>query len=112
MKSLIIVPRTNLATNQDYFSQILTTWSIKLRLNVDSKFSHNKLILNQNITILNLWKMKHEMCGVVMEEFVSLKPNICSILASDSSKYKKAKGVNRNTVPKTSHNESKDVLLN
>lgn len=44
--------------------------------------------------------MKHEMCGVVMEEFVSLKPNICSILASDSSKYKKAKGVNRNTVPK------------
>ena len=44
--------------------------------------------------------MKHEMCGVVMEEFVSLKPNICSILASDSSKCKKAKGVNRNTVPK------------
>ena len=31
--------------------------------------------------------MKHEMCGVVMEEFVSLKPNICSILATDSSKF-------------------------
>ena len=30
----------------------------------------------------------------------------------DSSEYKKAKGVNKKVVPKISHNEYKDVLLN
>ena len=45
--------------------------------------------------------MKDEMCGVAMEEFIGLKSSICSILASDSSKYKKANCVNKNTVPKT-----------
>ena len=35
-----------------------------------------------------------------------------SFLADDSSKHKKAKGVNRNVVVTISHNEYKDVLLN
>ena len=46
------------------------------------------------------------------EEFVGLKPKIFSILASNSSEYKKAKGVNKNANAKISRNEYKDVLLN
>ena len=47
-----------------------------------------------------------------IKEFVGLKPKICSILATDSNKYKKAKSGNKNIVVKTSHNDHKDVLLN
>ena len=35
-----------------------------------------------------------------------------SYLIDDNSEHKKAKGVNRNTVATTNHNEYKDVLLN
>ena len=49
---------------------------------------------------------------VAIKEFVCLKPKICSILATDSNKYKKAKSGNKNIVVKTSHNDHKDVLLN
>ena len=35
-----------------------------------------------------------------------------SHLIDDNSEHKKAKGVNRNTVATTNHNEYKDVLLN
>ena len=46
------------------------------------------------------------------EEFVGLKPKIFSILGSNSSEYKKAKGVNKNANAKISRNKYKDVLLN
>ena len=46
-----------------------------------------------------------------IEDFVTLKPNIYSILVSNSSEYKKAKDVNKNVVAKISHNEYKDFLL-
>ena len=63
--------------------------------------------------IWSVCKTKHEMCyQVAIKEFVCLKPKICSILATDSNKYKKAKSVNKNIVVKTSHNDHKDVLLN
>ena len=35
-----------------------------------------------------------------------------SFLVVDSSRHKKAKGVNKNAVARISHNEYKDVLLN
>ena len=50
--------------------------------------------------------------GVAIEEFVGLKPKIYSSFVDDNSEYKKAKGMNRNVVATTSHNEYKDVLLN
>ena len=55
--------------------------------------------------------MKDEIGGVAIEEFVRLKSKMYSFLV-DSSQHKKAKGVNRNVVATTSHNECKDVLLN
>ena len=50
--------------------------------------------------------------GVAGKESVGLKPNMYSLLVSDSSEHKKAKGVNRNVVAKISHGEYKDFLLN
>ena len=55
--------------------------------------------------------MKHQTEGVAIEEFVGLKPKICSFLV-DNTEHKKAKGVNRNVAATISHNEYKDVLLN
>ena len=52
------------------------------------------------------------MGDIAIEEFFGLKPNMYSILVSDSSEYKKAKGVNKNVAAKISRNECKDVLLN
>ena len=59
----------------------------------------------------SLKKIKDEIGGVAIEEFVKLKSKMYSFLV-DSSQHKKAKGVNRNVVATTSHNECKDVLLN
>ena len=56
--------------------------------------------------------MKVETAGVVIEEFIQLKPKMCSYLEDDNSEHKKAKGVSRNVVAAISHNEFKDVLLN
>ena len=52
------------------------------------------------------------MGDVAFEEFVGLKPKMCSILVTDSSEYKKAKGLKENVIAKISRNEYKDVLLN
>ena len=43
--------------------------------------------------------MRDETGSVAIEEFVRLKPKICSFLV-DNSDNKKAKGVNRNVVAK------------
>ena len=50
--------------------------------------------------------------GVVVEEFVELKPNLYSFLIDDSSEHKKAKDVKKNVVARKSYSEYKDVLLN
>ena len=55
--------------------------------------------------------MKDETTGVVIQEFVGLKPKMYSLLIDNNSEHKKAKGVNRN-VATISHNEYKDALLN
>ena len=56
--------------------------------------------------------MKDETAGVVIEEFVGLKPKMYSNLVNDNCEHKKAEGVNRNVVATISPNEYKDVLLN
>ena len=63
-----------------------------------------------NSNTLVIGKMKDETAGVVIEEFVTLKPKMYSYL--HNSKHKKAKGVNRNVVATISHSKYKDVLLN
>ena len=40
---------------------------------------------------LVVWKMKDEVAGVAIEEFVGLKPNMYSYLADDNSEHKKIK---------------------
>ena len=51
--------------------------------------------------------MKDELGGVVMKEFVYLRPNMYSILVRDSNQSKKAKVMNKNVVAKISQNECK-----
>ena len=63
-----------------------------------------------NSNTLVVGKMKDETAGVVIEEFVTLKPKMYSYL--HNSKHKKAKGVNRNVLATISHSKYKDVLLN
>ena len=42
--------------------------------------------------------MKDKTTGIAIEEFVRLKPKLCSYLVDDNSEHKNAKGVNRNAV--------------
>ena len=56
-------------------------------------------------------RMKDETEGVVIKEFVGLKPKTNSFFIDDS-KHKKAKDANKSFVATISHNEYKDVLLN
>ena len=54
------------------------------------------------IFVIILWsligKMKDKTTGIAIEEFVRLKPKLCSYLVDDNSEHKNAKGVNRNAV--------------
>ena len=56
-------------------------------------------------TKLGVGKMKDETAGVLIEEFVRLKPKMYWYLADNNSEHKKAEGVNNNVVATTSHNE-------
>ena len=55
--------------------------------------------------------MKDEMVDVCIEEFIGIKLKIYSIFVSNSSKYKKVKGVNKNVVAIINHDEYKDAFL-
>ena len=55
-----------------------------------------KSMYYDNSNKLVIGKMKDETAGIAIEGFVGLKPIIYSYLVYDNSKYKKAKGVNRN----------------
>ena len=57
-------------------------------------------------------KMKNDTAGVVIKEFVGLKPKMYSFLVDDSSELKKVKSVNKNVVAIVSYCKYKDVLLN
>ena len=63
-----------------------------------------------NSNILVVGKMKNETAGVVIKEFVALKPKMYS-LVDDNIDHKKEKGVSKNIVATISHNEYRDVLL-
>ena len=65
-----------------------------------------------NSNTLVVGKMKDAKGSVAIEEFVGLEPKMFLILVSNSSEYKKAKGVNKNVVPKITHNEYKYNFLN
>ena len=56
--------------------------------------------------------MKDELGSVAIEEPLSIKPKMYSILVSDSSEYKKATYVNKNIVAKIGQNGHKNVSLN
>ena len=59
-----------------------SNYSAKLNCYDDS----NKLVVG---------KMKDETGGVAIEEFVVLKPKMCSVLVNDSREHRKAKGANK-----------------
>ena len=64
------------------------------------------------LNALVVGKMKGEMGGIATEELVGLTSKMYSILVSNASQYKKAKGVNKNVVAKICNNGYKDILLN
>ena len=119
VSSIMIMSKTNIATNINYYSQILTDrcMILKLKMFLTILVKIKKcliliiILLSQNFAsnALVVGQMKHEMGGVVIEEFVVLKPKV---LVSVFSEYKKAKVANKKFVAKISHNEYKDVLLN
>ena len=43
---------------------------------------------------------------------MKFKPKMYPVLVSNSSEYKKGKGLNKNVVSKISYTEHKDVLIN
>ena len=62
-----------------------------------------------NSNKLVIGKMKNGTAGVVIEEFVGLKPKMYSYLVDNNSEHKRAKGVNKNIFATVSHNKYKDV---
>ena len=61
--------------------------------------------------VLVVGKMNSEIGGIANKEFDGLKPKMHFILVSESSKYKKVKGVNKIIVAKMGCNEYKDVKM-
>ena len=57
-------------------------------------------------------KMKDEVKGKIISEFVGLKSKMYSLIVVGSEKFKKAKGVSKNVVENTRHKEYVDVLFN
>ena len=57
-------------------------------------------------------KMNDERAGVVVKDFVGLKPKMYSFLVDDISEQKNTKGVYKSAVATISHNEYKNILLN
>ena len=68
-----------------------------------SNYSINSYYNNSNKLLVA--KMKDEITGVAIEEFVGLKPNMYSYLVDGNSEHKKAKDINKNVVATISHNE-------
>ena len=63
------------------------------------------IIINyDNSNKLVIGKMKDEIGGVAIEEFVGLQPKMYSFLV-DNNEHKKAKGMDKNKVATISHNE-------
>ena len=77
--------------------------------NLSSYLIKSKYYDNSNKLMLG--KMKDETAGVASEEFVGLKPKMYSYLVDDNSEHKKVKGINKNVIATTSHNEYKYTLL-
>ena len=57
-------------------------------------------------------KMKDEVRGNIISEFVGLKSKMYSLIAVDGKENKKAKTVNKNVVKNTRHEEYIDALFN
>ena len=105
-----------MVTNQDYNSQTLTAWCMKLKLKQFmtilvriNKYLILVIILSKSkycsdSNALVVGKMKDEMHGIAIEEFAEIKPKIYLIVVNNFRAYKKAKGVNKNVVVKISPN--------
>ena len=59
------------------------------------KYSTKPKYYDDSNTLVN-GKMKDEMSGVAIEEFLGSKTKVNLILVSDSNEYKKSKDVNKN----------------
>ena len=81
--------------NKNLFN--FSSYSTKSKFYDDS----NKLVVG---------KMKNELAGVPIKEFVGLKPKMYSFLVDYSSEHKRANSANKNNVATRSHNEY--ILLN
>ena len=92
----------------------LTVWYMKLKWKVYIKILVKAIILSKfydNSNKLVVSKMKYETVGVIIKNFVKLKPKMHSFLIDDRSDHKNTKDVNKNVVIAISHVEYKDVLI-
>ena len=65
-----------------------------------------------NSNKLLVCKIKGDIGGVAIKEFVGLKPKMYSFLVDHSSEHKKAKSVNKNVAATIIHVEYKIILMN
>ena len=68
-----------------------------------SNYSTNSVYYDNSKTLV-VGEMKDEKVGVEIQEFLGLKPKMCSYLVDDNSEHKKSKGVNKLVVATISHN--------
>ena len=103
VKSIMIISKVNMATNRNYYSQILTAGCMKLELKMlltilirtEKCLLFVKILINWNIICLEnkTWNGKHcnwRSCWIKAKNILN------------SSEYKKAKGLNKNAVAKMS----------
>ena len=91
MNFIMIIPKANMATNRDYYWQVLAALCMKLKLKILIKILvriekmfdfcnySNKSKHYDNSKPLVFGKMKDKMGDVAAEKFVGLKPKIYSI---------------------------------
>ena len=87
---------------------------MKLKWKVYIKILVKAIILSKcydNSNKLVVSKMKYETDGVIIKNFVKLKPKMHSFLIDDRSDHTNTKDVNKNVVIAISHVEYKDVLV-
>ena len=113
-----ILELSKLLMYQFHYDYVLKTFNAKLLFTDTDSLVYESLVLEtsaclivvdiQKIKFKVLGKMKDELNGSKIVEFVVLKPKMYSLISSDCKEINKAKGVNN----KLGHNEYLNVLFN
>ena len=98
---VIVVLSCYFQTQTVYFMKLKQMMLMKIFMRIDLYVSVNKTVID---------KMKDEISGKIISEFVGLQSKMYYLVMVDNEGTKKAKGVNKNVVKSMIHKEYVDAL--